>query len=229
MAKEAVSPEEQALENAKNRTESFFENNSKTVIVALIAIFVLAAAIFGYRKLIVEPRMEKAQEMLYGAQYRFEEQNPDYALALNGDQSAPGFAEVVETYGGTPAGNLARYYAAACCMHLGDMAQAEQYIAKFKHVKGEPGAIINAMAEGLKGRHRRRQRRLCQSRSTLREGRQGERQRLHRAYVSAQGSPRIQGRRRRGQGQRMLRDHTHEVSLVDRRTRRREVSGSVTI
>ena len=63
MAKEAVSPEEQALENAKNRTESFFENNSKTVIVALIAIFVLAAAIFGYRKLIVEPRMEKAQEM----------------------------------------------------------------------------------------------------------------------------------------------------------------------
>ena len=34
MAKEAVSPEEQALENAKNRTESFFENNSKTVIVA---------------------------------------------------------------------------------------------------------------------------------------------------------------------------------------------------
>lgn len=151
MAKEAVSPEEQALENAKNRTESFFENNSKTVIVALIAIFVLAAAIFGYRKLIVEPRMEKAQEMLYGAQYRFEEQNPDYALALNGDQSAPGFAEVVETYGGTPAGNLARYYAAACCMQLGDMAQAEQYIAKFKHVKGEPGAIINAMAEGLKG------------------------------------------------------------------------------
>ena len=114
MAKEAVSPEEQALENAKNRTESFFENNSKTVIVALIAIFVLAVAIFGYRKLIVEPRMEKAQEMLYGAQYRFEEQTPDYALALNGDQSAPGFAEVVETYGGTPAGNLARYYAAAC-------------------------------------------------------------------------------------------------------------------
>ena len=151
MAKEEVSPEEQALENAKNHTESFFENNSKTVIVALIAIFVLAVAIFGYRKLIVEPRMEKAQEMLYGAQYRFEEQNPDYALALNGDQSAPGFAEVVETYGGTPAGNLARYYAAACCMHLGDMAQAEQYIAKFKHVKGEPGAIINAMAEGLKG------------------------------------------------------------------------------
>lgn len=151
MAKEAATPQEQALENAKNRTESFFENNSKTVIAGLIAIFVLAVAIFGYRKLIVEPRMEKAQEMLYGAQYRFEEQTPDYELALNGDQSAPGFAEVVETYGSTPAGNLARYYAAACCMNLGDMAKAEQYLSKFKHVKGEPGELINAMAEGLKG------------------------------------------------------------------------------
>lgn len=151
MAKEAATPQEQALENAKNRTESFFENNSKTVIVGLIAIFVLAVAIFGYRKLIVEPRMEKAQEMLYGAQYRFEEQTPDYELALNGDQSAPGFAEVVETYGGTPAGNLARYYAAACCMNLGDMTQAEHYLSKFKSVKGEPGEIINAMAEGLRG------------------------------------------------------------------------------
>lgn len=151
MAKEVATPQEQALENAKNRTEAFFENNSKTVIVGLIAIFVLAVAIFGYRKLIVEPRMEKAQEMLYGAQYRFEEQTPDYELALNGDQSAPGFAEVVETYGGTPAGNLARYYAAACCMNLGDMAQAEQYLSKFKAVKGEPGEIINAMAEGLRG------------------------------------------------------------------------------
>lgn len=151
MAKEAATPQEQALENAKNRTESFFENNSKTVIAGLIAIFVLAVAIFGYRKLIVEPRMEKAQEMLYGAQYRFEEQTPDYELALNGDQSAPGFAEVVETYGGTPAGNLARYYAAACCMNLGDMAKAEEYLSKFKSVKGEPGELVNAMAEGLKG------------------------------------------------------------------------------
>lgn len=151
MAKEAATPQEQALENAKNRTESFFENNSKTVIAGLIAIFVLAVAIFGYRKLIVEPRMEKAQEMLYGAQYRFEEQTPDYELALNGDQSAPGFAEVVETYGGTPAGNLARYYAAACCMNLGDMAKAEEYLSKFKNVNGEPGELVNAMAEGLKG------------------------------------------------------------------------------
>ncbi len=151
MAKEAATPQEQALENAKNRTESFFENNSKTVVAGLIAIFVLAVAIFGYRKLIVEPRMERAQEMLYGAQYRFEEQTPDYEIALNGDQSAPGFADVVESYGNTPAGNLARYYAAACCMRLGNMAQAEQYIAKFKHVKGEPGAIVNALAEGMKG------------------------------------------------------------------------------
>ena len=150
MAKQHVA-EQETLGEAMNRTELFFEKNGRNMAYIFLGLLVLAALIFGYRALIVAPRATKAAERIAEAQYRFEEQTPDYALALNGDQSAPGFAEVVETYGGTPAGNLARYYAAACCMHLGDMAQAEQYIAKFKHVKGEPGAIINAMAEGLKG------------------------------------------------------------------------------
>ena len=31
------------------------------------------------------------------------------------------------------------------------MAKAEEYLSKFKNVKGEPGELVNAMAEGLKG------------------------------------------------------------------------------
>ena len=107
MAKEVATPQEEILEAAQEQTENFFEKNSKTMVIALVAIFVLAAAVFGYKKLVMEPRMEKAQEMLYEAQYRFEQQNADYALALDGDASAPGFAEVADKYGSTPAGNLA--------------------------------------------------------------------------------------------------------------------------
>lgn len=151
MSKESATPQEAILEAAKEQTESFFEKNSKFIVIAFVAIFIIAAAIFGYRKLVAEPRMGKAQEMLYEAQYRFEQQNADYALALNGDQSAPGFAEVAEKYGNTPAGNLANLYAATCAMRLGDMAQAEQYINKYSNVKGVPGAIVNAMAAGIKG------------------------------------------------------------------------------
>ena len=151
MAKEVVKPQDEMLDNAQVQTENFFEKNSKMVVVAIVVIFVLAAAIFGYKKLIVEPRLYDAQEMLYEAQYRFEQQNADFALALNGDDNTPGFAQVVEKYGNTPAGNLATIYAAACAMRLGDFDAAESYLAKYSDVDGLPGELVNAMAVGLRG------------------------------------------------------------------------------
>ena len=151
MAKEVVTPQEEMLESAQVQTENFFEKNSKMVVVAIVAIFALAAVVFGYKKVIVEPRMTKAQEMLFEAQYQFESQNADFTLALNGDENTPGFAQVVEQYGNTPAGNLARMYAAACSLRLGEFDQAQSYINSFKNVKGVPGEIINAMAAGIKG------------------------------------------------------------------------------
>ena len=151
MAKEVVTPQDEMLAAAQTQGENFFEKNSKMVVVAIVVIFALAAAIFGYKKVIVEPRMTKAQEMLFEAQYNFESQTADYALALNGDATVPGFAQVVEQYGNTPAGNLARMYAAACSLRLGELDQAQSYINSYKNVKGVPGAIINAMAAGIKG------------------------------------------------------------------------------
>ena len=151
MAKEVVTPQDEMLASAQTQGENFFEKNSKMVVVAIVVIFALAAAIFGYKKVIVEPRMTKAQEMLFEAQYQFESQNADFALALNGNENTPGFAQVVEQYGNTPAGNLARMYAAACSLRLGELEQAEGYIAKFNDVKGIPGQIVNAMAAGIKG------------------------------------------------------------------------------
>ena len=151
MAKEVLTPEEQMLHEAHVQTESFFEKHSKMVVVAIVVIFALATAIFGYKKLVTEPRMNKAQEMLYQAQYRFEQQNADFALALNGDEIAPGFAEVAEQYGNTPAGNLANLYAAACSLRLGDFDAAQKYLNNYSDVDGIPGEIVNAMAAGIKG------------------------------------------------------------------------------
>ena len=151
MAKEVVTPQDEMLASAQTQGENFFEKNSKMVVVAIVVIFVLAAAIFGYKKVIVEPRNVKGQEMLFEAQYQFESQTADFALALNGNENTPGFAQVVEQYGNTPAGNLARMYAAACSLRLGEFDQAQSYISSFKNVKGVPGAIINAMAAGIKG------------------------------------------------------------------------------
>lgn len=143
--------EQEALGTAMNKTEMFFEKNSKSMIIALLALFVLAAAIFGYRQLISQPRERKAAEMIAQAQYRFESTTPEYQLALEGDANGPGFLDVIDQYGSTPSGNLAKHYAGICYLRTGDLENAAAYLAKFSPVKGIPGALINAQNYGLQG------------------------------------------------------------------------------
>ena len=128
--------EQEALGTAMNKTEMFFEKNSKSMIIALLALFVLAAAIFGYRQLISQPRERKAAEMIAQAQYRFESTTPEYQLALEGDANGPGFLDVIDQYGST---------------RLGDRDNAAAYLAKYKPAKGIPAEIVNAQNIGLQG------------------------------------------------------------------------------
>ena len=143
--------EQEALGTAMNKTEMFFEKNSKSMIIALLALFVLAAAIFGYRQLISQPRERKAAEMIAQAQYRFESTTPEYQLALEGDANGPGFLDAIDQYGSTRAGNLAKHYAGICYLRLGDLDNAAAYLAKYKPAKGIPAEIVNAQNIGLQG------------------------------------------------------------------------------
>ena len=150
MAKQHVA-EQETLGEAMNRTELFFEKNGRNMAYIFLGLLVLAALIFGYRALIVAPRATKAAERIAEAQYRFEEQNPDYQLALEGDANGAGFLDVIEEYGSTPSGNLAKHYAGICYLKTGDLENAAKYLAKYSPVKGIPGALINAQNLGLQG------------------------------------------------------------------------------
>ncbi|MFI3316533.1 MAG: tetratricopeptide repeat protein [Rikenellaceae bacterium] len=152
MAKNNVTtPELEAIGEAMTKTEHFFESNGKKIITAIIALVVIAVAVFGYKAAIVEPRMEKASAMLYKAQALLESETPDYQLALDGDAATPGFIEVAESFGSTPSGNLAKHYAGICYLHLGDMESAGEFLSKYKAVKGIAGSIINAQNLALRG------------------------------------------------------------------------------
>ena len=150
MAKEQVAAQE-ALGTAINKTELFFEKNGKLMSYIFIGLLIIAALVFGYRSLIVLPRAEKAAEMIAQAQSRFEAENPDYELALNGDANGAGFLDVIDQYGSTPSGNLAKHYAGICYLKSGDLENAALYLAKFSPVKGLPGALVNAQNYGLQG------------------------------------------------------------------------------
>ncbi len=152
MAKEQITkPDEVTLENAMSKTEQFFEQNSKSVSYLLLVLIVLAGCIFGYKKLVAEPRNEKAAELIAQAEVRFGEENPDFQLALEGDANGAGFLDVIEQYGSTPSGNLAKHCAGICYLKLGDLENAAAYLSKYAPVKGLPGAIVNAQNLGLQG------------------------------------------------------------------------------
>lgn len=150
MAKQQVA-EPETLGQAMNRTELFLENNGRRLSYALLALLAIGLLIYGYRALIMQPRAEKAAELIAQAQEHFEAENPDYMLALEGDANGAGFLEVIEQYGSTPSGNLAKHYAGICYLQTGDLENAAAYLAKYSTVKGIPGALINAQNYGLQG------------------------------------------------------------------------------
>ena len=119
MSKNEVNTQEAAVAEAVSRTESFFENNGKKVVLALVVVVLLVVCGYAYKKLIVDRNAERASELIVEAQYRFEGETPDYALALNGDENGAGFLDVIDQYGSTPAGNLAKHYAGVCYLRLG--------------------------------------------------------------------------------------------------------------
>ena len=58
---------------------------------------------------------------------------------------------MIEKYGSTPSGNLAKHYAGICYLRTGDLENAAKYLAKFSQLKGIPGELINAQNYGLQG------------------------------------------------------------------------------
>ncbi len=140
---------EAKIENALGNTEKFFEKYTKQMLYGLLAVVVIVGGFFAYRYLVAVPKEGKAADAMYVAEQIFAQ--GDYSAALEGDGVNAGFREVVEDFGGTRSGRLAAHYAGICCMKLGDLDGAMEYLTKYKSVKGAPGAIINAQNLGLQG------------------------------------------------------------------------------
>ena len=133
MAKENVQKDGERLEQIETtlgKTEMFIEKNQKSILVVVAAIIIVVMAIFGVRKFIVEPREAEAQKAIFRAEQLFEKD--DYATALNGDGNNLGFLDVINEYGRTKSGNLARYYAGICYLNTGDFDNAIKYLGEFK-------------------------------------------------------------------------------------------------
>jgi tetratricopeptide (TPR) repeat protein len=117
------------VESVLTTTEQFLEANQKLISIVIGAIVVIAVGYLGLNKFYLEPRSKDAQEQMFKAQNYFEKDS--FNLALNGDGSNPGFLDIIDDFGSTDAGNLARYYAGISYLHLGQFENAIDYLKKF--------------------------------------------------------------------------------------------------
>ncbi|MBQ8959394.1 MAG: tetratricopeptide repeat protein [Bacteroidales bacterium] len=162
MAKQNTKQGDERLENveeALSKTELWIENNQKTLWIILIALLVVAFAIYGitnYKK----TRNETAKNLSFPQEINFEQEatkaidfasyymeNENYATALNGDGEKPGFLDIVSDYGSTKAGKLAAYYAGLCYLKQGNYNEAIDYLKKYTN----DDQVLSALALGLIG------------------------------------------------------------------------------
>ena len=147
MAKQDTKQAEERLENveeALSKTELWIEENQKTLWGILIALLVVAFAIFGINRY-RQKRNETASKQIFNAEAAFEKEN--YDVALNGDGNNLGFLDIISSYGSTKTGKLANYYAGICYMKQGNYNDAIEYLKKYTN----NDQILSAMALGAIG------------------------------------------------------------------------------
>ncbi|MCL2328520.1 MAG: tetratricopeptide repeat protein [Bacteroidetes bacterium] len=118
------------IETSMTKIEMFIEKNKKVLIYTIGALIVLIGGFIVYKNLVAEPRNVKAQDSMWRAQRQFAMDS--FAVALNGNESIVGFAEIADEYSGTATGNLAKYYAGISSLRIGEYEQALDYLGKYK-------------------------------------------------------------------------------------------------
>lgn len=146
------------LEQSMHRAEDFFVKNKNVITIALLAVVVGVGGFFAYNRFVKQPNENKAQEMVFHAQNYFAVDS--FKLALNGDGNNYGFLQVVNKYGGTKAGNLAKYSAGVCYIRLGEYQKGIDMLKSFSSddlllqptalgLIGDAYMELNKTAEGI--------------------------------------------------------------------------------
>ncbi|MFN8210485.1 MAG: tetratricopeptide repeat protein [Bacteroidales bacterium] len=144
MAKNTKEDSSQGLKNVEEtltRTEHYLEENYKTLLIILGAA-VLLVGLFYLGRIYLNKRNKEAQEQMFHAQKWLGMDS--LKLALNGDGNYLGFLDIANNYKMTKAGNLAKYSAGMCYLHLGQFQEAIDFLSAYKHNDN----VISSLAVG---------------------------------------------------------------------------------
>lgn len=128
--------------DAVNKLDAFWKKNSKVITYVSLGVILVIGGWYAYKQFVVKPNEEKAQAAIFKAEeyYRMDSLNK----ALNGDGVNKGFLYVINNYGGTKTGELARYYAGVTYLRLNDYDNAIKHLKEFD----TDSKLIQAVAWG---------------------------------------------------------------------------------
>lgn len=149
MANEVKHPEEKHTTthagHTPNRNDQFWERNSKKILGVFIVLAVLVGAYFIYQNYFSKPEELKAADAMWKAEDYYRKDSA--RLALNGDGPNAGFLRIMSKYSGTKAAKLAKFYAGASYVKLGDFNNAIKQLKDFK----TDDKLLEVRATGLLG------------------------------------------------------------------------------
>jgi tetratricopeptide (TPR) repeat protein len=127
------------------QTGKFVRDNQKSLTFIAAAIVVMVLVYFGYQKMYLAPREEKAASQMYVAQEFWSKK--DWDKAIKGDAGYPGFEKIISDYSNTKAANLAYFYLGIAYLNKGEYRKA---IDNLTNYRGSDG-MIAAEALGSTG------------------------------------------------------------------------------
>ncbi len=115
--------------NPLENLEVFYEKNKKPINTLSTIVLIAVVAVFGYFRLYLGPREDKAGTSIAFAQRYFQADSLD--KALNGDGQHLGFLRAEKKFSGTKIANLCHYYCGICYLHLQDFNNAVKQLNDF--------------------------------------------------------------------------------------------------
>jgi tetratricopeptide (TPR) repeat protein len=132
------------VEETLSRTEQLLEDNYKPLLIGL-AIIVVLVGLGWLGKLYLNNRNEEAQSQMFQAERYLEMDS--LKLALNGDGNYLGFLDIASDYKFTSTGNLAKYSAGICYLHLGNYNEAIEFLDSYS----KKDKVLGSLAIGATG------------------------------------------------------------------------------
>lgn len=125
----------------------FVQENQKSLGFIALGIIILIALYFGYQKLYLAPRAEKASNEVFKAE-SYAQIDSLQKLAIKGDGSYPGFEQIATEYSNTPSANIANAYLGGLYLRQGQFQEAIDALQKYS-ATGSP--VLDPLVAGLLG------------------------------------------------------------------------------